>query len=368
MSKVVFILGAGASCEAGAPTMQTFLDTAEDLYRHESITDPIVMADFELMLKGLYELRIVHSHVQFDRQNFESVFAAFEMAKLIGKLGSIGLKEINRLPTAMKNVISTTLEKSISFSRGSQGLLTPKPYNVFAKLIEEITKNSGSLPNQVSLITFNYDICLDWMLSSHGLQHEYCLEKEYNDKQIKLLKLHGSLNWTYCSECEKVIPWNMNDFFNSQKNSLMIERDTVFLDVSSRLHSFSHCNTVVASEPIIVPPTWNKAQYQNQLSKVWSTAASELSDADYIVVIGYSLPKADHFFRDLFGLGTTGETRIRKFIVVDPDKVVEGRFMSLLGPDVRNRFSFLPTTFEDVIDDIYGILNMQRYQAPTITL
>jgi hypothetical protein len=42
-------------------------------------------------------------------------------------------------------------------------------------------------------------------------------------------------------------------------------------------------------------------------------------EAQEIIVIGYSLPETDFFFRNLFALGTVGRKFIRRFAVVNPD-------------------------------------------------
>ena len=101
----------------------------------------------------------------------------------------------------------------------------------------------------------------------------------------------------------------------------------------------------------LVPPTWNKTQYHEYFAKIWSRAADELSDAQDITVIGYSLPESDAFFRDLVALGLEGATRLRRFTVVDPDTKVAERFNRLLGPDARHRFTHVQAPFEDFAAD-----------------
>jgi hypothetical protein len=100
-----------------------------------------------------------------------------------------------------------------------------------------------------------------------------------------------------------------------------------------------------------VPPTWNKTVYKSHLHKVWAAAAAELSEATEILVIGYSLPETDVFFKHLLALGTAGKTRINKFWVFDPDpeERVEARFKDLLGPAAKERFVFHKMRFGQAI-------------------
>jgi hypothetical protein len=100
MSEIVFILGAGASREAGAPLMNDFLDVAYDIKKR--LPDHAdTLKDFNLVFKGIAALEASVAKANVDLQNVESVFAAFEMAKLLGRLGSLSNEEINSLPTAM---------------------------------------------------------------------------------------------------------------------------------------------------------------------------------------------------------------------------------------------------------------------------
>jgi hypothetical protein len=80
-------------------------------------------------------------------------------------------------------------------------------------------------------------------------------------------------------------------------------------------------------------------------------SAKELESAKEIIVIGYSLPETDFFFRNLYALGTVGETFIRRFAVFNPDASgqVKGRFQSLVGPGARDRFEYHATKFVSAI-------------------
>ncbi|MHB1915520.1 MAG: hypothetical protein ACYCPX_06285 [Acidiferrobacteraceae bacterium] len=101
----------------------------------------------------------------------------------------------------------------------------------------------------------------------------------------------------------------------------------------------------VAPIPVIVPPTWNKYEYQSAIVKVWAQAARELCEAEHIVVIGYSLPESDLFFRYLFALGSVGEKPLKTFYVMDPNGAVGHRFQKMLGPGARDRFQHFGHSF-----------------------
>jgi len=125
----------------------------------------------------------------------------------------------------------------------------------------------------------------------------------------------------------------------------------------SNLRTFKYKGEPLDALPYIVPPTWNKAIHP-QMERLWSKAAEVLSEAENVVVIGFSLPDSDKFFRYLFALGVMSPTKIRRVRVVDKDPNVAPRFQRLMGKvsgasfqpihvDFTSSFSFLRDVFAD---------------------
>jgi hypothetical protein len=347
VSEIVFILGAGASKQAGAPVMKEFLDAAERLARDEDLGG--ARADFELVSKGLDALQQAQSKAYLDLVNIESVFAAFEATAFAGRLGSLPGEEIKRLPTAMRRVIATTLERLIVFTNSEGRIRPPAPYGAFADLVGELVwPNWEPRPLRASVITFNYDVCLDLALQVGGVPVNYGLgEPTATPADVSLLKLHGSLNWARCPECQALGAWDLGDFLARSD----FRGEAVRLEVASRIHEFSPCGKCgkPPDGPMIVPPTWNKGQYHGELREVWRGAARELSNAESIIVVGYPFPPTDQFFHYLYAVGTIGDARLRRFWVFDPDDEVKGRFEGLLGQQGVDRFRFHRATFEGSI-------------------
>src|SRR5258707_2185042 len=109
MSKLVFILGAGCSAAAGAPTMPKFLDVAESLTRSGQLIgdDP---TSFDLVFKAYDCLQSIYSKSSdIDLLNIESLFAAFEMAETIGVLrGLIEPDSVSQLiPSITRTIVRT---------------------------------------------------------------------------------------------------------------------------------------------------------------------------------------------------------------------------------------------------------------------
>ena len=116
----------------------------------------------------------------------------------------------------------------------------------------------------------------------------------------------------------------------------------------------SDTGKIVTGEPVLVPPTWNKAESHRAIGDVWRKAAESLTEADNIFIFGYSLPPTDGFFRYLYALGTVGPRPLQRFWVLDPDRTgaVKSRFEGLLGYGAKARFEFHPDDFEHAIKRI----------------
>jgi hypothetical protein len=320
MSRTVFILGAGASREAGGPLMADFIDRAELVYRRKEASD--AAASFELVFKRLGALDGAHSKATLDVLNIESVFAAFEMARLFGKLAGLDSKEVEELPAAMRRVIVRTLEQSIAVRVAGTSYENARPippacYDQFAKLVVSL---SGTEAGPASVITFNYDVAADFGFYWARQGVDYCLADAVVPGAIPLMKLHGSINWARCSVCRTPVPWHLHEFFTGRGWGHIFEPgQTLRLNIAERLGEFVHCETAVEPQPVIVPPTWNKTQYHSEIATVWRHAARHLAEAENIFVIGYSLPSTDEFFRYLYALGTISATRLKRLMVIDPD-------------------------------------------------
>lgn len=330
--KTVFVLGAGASKEAGAPLMDNFLDTAFDYWLRGDAEE--YEEDFEDVYKAINALKVIHSNSTINLKNIEDVFAAFEMAKTLDFFpGKKNPTEIDSLIKSLKKLIVRTLEIGVIFNRGTAanaskiGEPVRPPYTYFLKMIEELKKTSPA--HSVVVLTFNYDIALDVTAINNDYHIDYGIENTENQKQLLLLKLHGSLNWNQDNEEISPLFTNKSEF----KSDFLTKVGTK----ENPLWKIS----LPIDEPVIVPPTWNKEDhYRNQISKVWQRAAKELAEADNVCIIGFSLPPSDSFFRYLYALGTAGDKILRKILVYNPDDLVKGKFEKLLGPGASEKFVF----------------------------
>lgn len=367
MSRTVFIFGAGASAEAGAPLMWNFLNIAENVAReHPQDADH---ESFDLVAKARAALDVVHAKARLNTNNIEDLFAAFEMMDLLEiRPGGLTDMEIRSLPSAIRRLIVRTLEQKIRFPLAQSGapqqiseweILPPIPYGRFADSMRDSFVRKAT---DVAYITFNYDVALDFALLKSGRAPNYCWKDPTAASGPPLMKLHGSLNWAYCHACKTLIPCSLLEYVKRARPFMDIDSSTqhVCFPISTAINDRHEvCGTAFDQVPVIVPPTWNKGPYQEILAPVWRAAARHLSEAENIFIIGYSMPETDQFFRYLFALGTLGAARIRRVVVIDPDESgqVKRRFQEILGGVSRDCFFYKETKFSNAISYIPGNLS-----------
>lgn len=346
MSRTVFILGAGASKQAGAPLMKDFLRFASNIQKGQIEITSNELKCFTEVFEAIHILRNFKNKTKIDFNNIEEVFATFEMGWLTGRLGEFPPKKLSRLRKSMKKVIVKTIEANVKLPVKQEVASAAVPYDDFVKLAHSIYKNEGGI-RQISVITFNYDVALEhalYMKMDTGVDYNLLNKPQFTNR-LKVFKLHGSINWVKCRGCGEIVAWDLLDYLlhHALNYRSETERKSSYelLEISKDLHQFTHCKGKrVESDAVIIPPTWNKTEYSQQLSEVWKGAVKELSEAENIFFIGYSLPPTDQFFRHLFFVANMEPSSIKKIWVFNPDEKVNRRFRNLLGPTLLERYKF----------------------------
>jgi hypothetical protein len=258
MSDVVFLLGAGASATAGAPLMSNFLDRAHDLWRLKQVA---AEESFAATFGAIGELQRVHSKADLDLQNLEAVFGALEMAQTLASLGSLPPESVSCLTSAISDVIVQTLEATMLFPVSSDGISPTVEYLLFVDLLDHIQWHS-TRPRTASVLTFNYDIGLDWALEFKNQPVKYGLEEE-TPPTPGLFKLHGSLNWAYCQACRNITPRSVRTFLQNAPGWALGARN-VRIAIGSTLAHCAKCKATCESHPVIVPPPGTKRHFTTQ--------------------------------------------------------------------------------------------------------
>jgi uncharacterized Zn-finger protein len=126
--------------------------------------------------------------------------------------------------------------------------------------------------------------------------------KAKNRRNIKFLKLHGSLNWLICSYCGRVFVDYRHDTAIKE-----LSRDC-FCRYCSK--TFVDTETTPQRHSLIITPTFIKDLGNLHLKNIWHNAFIDLTEADHIVFIGYSFPPADFEMQCLFKKALKADMKI----------------------------------------------------------
>lgn len=121
---------------------------------------------------------------------------------------------------------------------------------------------------------------------------------------ILLLKIHGSISWSYCESCKTA---RLNPTHRSEAESTLIGNGDCKNCLKSKMRS-----------PIFVPPTKDKSYNQPVIRVVWKRAEEVLEKADEIIFAGFSLSTSDVKITQLL-MRSHAIARTSRVLIVDRD-------------------------------------------------
>ncbi|HJU22262.1 MAG TPA: hypothetical protein VJ891_07110, partial [Casimicrobiaceae bacterium] len=214
--------------------------------------------------------------------------------------------------------------------------LQQNPTNSHFELFTRLAAGDGPY-----VISLNYDVIADNALMAVGRSQPTSTNRSYPEYECdivtneyrqgqkwgRLLKLHGSLNWSYCPNCHAMeigvsrrwmTPegWDVNQVFQCEA-----------------------CGTQLRT--VLVAPTHRKDYRNPHIAQVWYKAERLLRQAARVVFIGYSLPDDDVEVMYLLKRGLW-DLRGPAVTVVEYDEQrrsldehdVGRRYRSLFGPGI----------------------------------
>jgi hypothetical protein len=334
--------------------MSDFVKQAERLLRTNQAG--WAAKSFDAVFQARRQLQRASSKARVELDNIEHLFASFEMAQLLGRFADLEVPDIDGLVEAMRHVITRTLERAIRWPMYESGAIAPPtPYDAFAHLLTRVHQSPTFGP--AALISFNYDLAIDYSLAHSGNEIDYGLAGQSMSAAIPLLKLHGSLNWIEEKTTGiRAIP--LRNLVHNVPNGSVGEACPV--DTQALLTEADLWPEDSPRTPFMIPPTWSKSQYQSKLLNVWRRAAAALAGAESIVIVGYSMPESDQFFRQFYSLSTMSDAILDRMIIVDPGNVGDN-FRRMLGQTVidRNAFRHLNVPFDRALTAL-----AQEFEVP----
>lgn len=371
-NKTVYVLGAGFSKEAKAPSQEEIVAKIFEVHEEDNqILGSEKISKFKEFLKDTLHIP-EHMHRSIP---LEDIFTPLDRCILDNmSFRNLSVETIKEKRALIYELIGNTIAHILENSN--------KDYiNQFANYLVKscsIRKsNNYSQLDPVSVITTNWDILLDNSIyneiQSKRLDAvvDYCCYISSYDKNdetvkpglevlgrggfnIKLLKLHGSLNWLQCPRCHRLyVKFNykiaMNPYNDINKPSCRHCNDNFSRHTSHRLISN------------LIMPTFLKDLTNPQYKLIWQNAGIELSEAKKIIFIGYSLPQADFEMRQLLSRMVDENTEIE---VVDYESSTNNknyldlinRYSQFFGRNIKvhnkGAKNFIETNNENLLRDI----------------
>lgn len=346
---VIFVLGAGASYPDGVPLQKHILPMI--LSNGEIINSEVGRPVIEFIKdnfaykdqKGAYPyLEAVFGFLDYFIQNNESLSSKYSYTHIRG--------------------IKESLIKLIHHVVNSQTDRDSKVYNTFWDVVKERTRN-------YSIISLNYDTMLEQAFGSREGTYgylDYCIhlmnyEKNKELEQfnywidprspvvvdenedpvpIKLMKLHGSLNWKYCSCCNQTLLTTWDREIDLTKGKF-----TGYTYPDMEKYEYVCPQDGTDFETLILMPSYVKPLHHPVISQLLSEAAREIRATQKIVFVGYSLSDADLHIRALFKKHLTDDVEVYVINTRETD-AFKLKYLSL-----TKNVKFFTCSFEEMLRD-----------------
>jgi hypothetical protein len=190
------------------------------------------------------------------------------------------------------------------------------------------------LKTNATIISFNWDLVIDHLLLGDRISRDsYGLGETTRSGPI-LIKPHGSLNWYDGKQGENIKQVRRIELHAGK-------RDTVYAFTEFRE---PHSKLDRRYSPLIIPPVFNKSFEQEIFTPLWQKCVSEISVANNVVFLGYSLPDADlqarfilrcGFHNQVEGLPVRGgrakPTGPSSVVIVNPDVASARRIEGIIA-------------------------------------
>lgn len=299
----VFFLGAGASVRDGIPLTKNFIP-----YLFSTGHKEIRLRRAKTFISDFFASGIQQAPTCYPR--FEQVMSFLDMA--ISQDHYFSAKYHHKYLRQIRNDMVYLIWHLIK-SRSNE---ESKTYLHFAAAIK---------PDDL-IISLNYDTLLEaallkkWQNINYGLNFSdiYSSVPLHKDSAAPLLlKLHGSVNWLYCPNCDALYCYI---------GAKAIER---IFQGRNELCPYDNCYL----KGIIIPPTEKKDYGLPPLALMWIKASKLLRSSTEINFIGYSLNEIDMQVLYLLkrSLFNNPEKPILRVIDPDPANIVFERYERLFG-------------------------------------
>jgi NAD-dependent SIR2 family protein deacetylase len=322
-NKTAIFLGAGASAAEGAPMQNALFReyfSSKNILKLPEVYD--VLGHFFQQMFGI-DLKKPIGKINFP--TFEEALGLLDLSEMRREslrgltapfdgpenqpTGAHALEsQIPRIRLYLTLVMAKSIADGLKKQESEARKKKRQPLFPHRLLIKNL-KSQGLLAGTIFIST-NYDLLIDEAL---GMNLDYGVDfggaQKFGDQRkdrpnVKLFKIHGSLNWLYCPVCN-----NLNGYDAKVVVSLLYP--------DRPITQCEFCRSVMS--PVIVPPTFYKDMSRVFLSSIWNKAENAMREVDHVIFCGYSLPDADMHVKYLLKRMQTNRTNAQsvRFTVVN---------------------------------------------------
>ncbi|MCJ7585422.1 MAG: hypothetical protein MUO30_11730 [Anaerolineales bacterium] len=333
MDNVVYMLGAGFSAPLGLPVMSNFIEMSKDLYASDNIMYRHFSKVFDSIRKRLAYITQFYST---DLDNIEEVLSILEMERLAGR---VSREETDEYIRFIVDVIQhytppiTGLRKYEQIAKGYYRTTDDRQQQEFEFHVSIIEEQLSQNYIDFILQLFHAQLIVRGVgdTNKKGFYREFELHNEI-DKNPSVQYSVITLNYDLVLE-------NYANYLSS------ISQGTELKFTRPRDRRRQHYPYLVKlhgsiDNHAIIPPTWNKT-INAQISTEWKMAYKLLSSANYIRIVGYSLPNNDAYVRYLLKASILKSENLKRIDVLckDDSGIVRERYDSFITlPYPKYRF------------------------------
>jgi hypothetical protein len=150
---------------------------------------------------------------------------------------------------------------------------------------------------------------------------------------VRVLKLHGSLNWFSTRRSREPSTQAM---FNPRRGLRITRRRDIYVDMM-----WSGPSRRQYTLPVVIPPVTHKTSVlHDAIRPIWALAEARLTEAEHLVIFGYSCPALDFEATNMLRRSQLASGHTRTISLIDPDAGTATRFVNLLKP---SKLSYYPS-------------------------
>jgi NAD-dependent SIR2 family protein deacetylase len=285
MSNTVFVLGAGFSADAKIPTQEKILDRLSYKLRRKKFYSNVksfYKKAYNVNPRDLAKIPLEDAFTLLDRSILSTeAVCGFRMGEMLTDQSSL------------KKLIAMSLKEKLDIFASNKSFQDARNsyYSFFKILADKRIDNHANDP--FSIVTLNWDTIPEHIISKiRKTEKNKKIEIDYttydyaygkisqtpsiylkiqNYYNIKIEKLHGSLNWVFCSSCGRLFVKKYDTdcppiIYQNQDNKCS-------------------CCPEVPLKRLMITPTFIKDLNNTHLKMIWHNALMDIQESERLVFV-----------------------------------------------------------------------------------